>query len=517
MQGGQYGGALRHIHVLYQGGAVGGLTDGQLLERFAGSHDETAFTALVERHGPMVLHVCRGVLNDPHDAQDAFQAAFLVLARKAGSIRKRESVASWLHGVAYRIASSARSAASRRRRHEHGYAEMAVATYSVAGDLDDLKTMLHEEIWRLPQRYRAAIVLCYFEGLTHEQAARQLGWPVGTVRSRLARGRERLRRQLTRRGLAPALGAGLTASSKGTAVPTALVNSTLQAVMQFVAHKATTAGILSATTITLTKGALKTMFLTKLRVGAMVLLAFGAVAVGALVVTQQGAADEPTQARKEPGSLERYKKLVAQTRELRSQLQEAEAELRRVKETIGSPDNKPAASRLDGKSQLNIDDRPDHDAVVNLAIEGGEAFEIAGVAKNPLSQATAKQLAKPIDMTFIDDKMTLEAVLFDIRKETSGPDTPRGIPIYVDPFSLKEAGITMKTPVNFVLNGTPLRTSLYLLLREWGLTYGIKDGVLVIASKGEISKLLEDMPDGPTSPDALQWRREQVQKLLERF
>ncbi|SIO32565.1 RNA polymerase sigma factor, sigma-70 family [Singulisphaera sp. GP187] len=187
--------ALRSILARFDAGTVGGLADGQLLERFAmrdGEAAELAFAALVGRHGPMVLRVCRGVLRDGHDAEDAFQATFLVLARKAGSIRQRDSLAPWLHGVAYHIASTARSAAARRRSHEIRAGQVRPQA-AAEPTPDDLETVVHEELARLPGSYRAAVVLCCLEGLTQQQAAQHLGWPLGTVQSRLARGRERLR------------------------------------------------------------------------------------------------------------------------------------------------------------------------------------------------------------------------------------------------------------------------------------------------------------------------------------
>ena len=198
MAKGNQGIALRHLDTLFRVGTVGGLTDAQLLERFTSRRDEAAelaFAALVERHGPMVLRVCRAVLRDAHEAQDAFQATFLVLVRRAGSLWVRDSLGPWLHQVAYRTASCARSAAARRRRHERRAAELT-ARPADDGDRDDLEGVIHEEVGRLPERYRAAVVLCLLEGLTPEQAARHLGCPVGTVHSRLARGREQLRGRL---------------------------------------------------------------------------------------------------------------------------------------------------------------------------------------------------------------------------------------------------------------------------------------------------------------------------------
>ena len=180
-----------HLQTLFQHGALGARTDAQLLELFiagrAGSA-EAAFRILVERHGPMVLRVCRGFLTDPHDAEDASQAVFLVLARRAIAVRRRESVASWLFGVARRVAARAKRDTSRRRKHEQRWAATVRRNTTVgetAGPWDEL----YEEIESLPECSRVAIVLCHLEGLTHEQAAERLGCPLRTFQSRLLRAR----------------------------------------------------------------------------------------------------------------------------------------------------------------------------------------------------------------------------------------------------------------------------------------------------------------------------------------
>ncbi len=171
---------LRQIRAVFHEGTTAELTDGQLLERFLtrdGEAAELAFSSLVQRHGSMVLRVCHGILRNPHDAEDAFQATFLVLVRKARGLWVRDSLGSWLHDVAYRVACHARAASTRRRRHEQRAAERGARTVDPAAG-DDLGPVIHEEIHRLPERTRAPIVLCDLSGLTHEQAARQLGLPV---------------------------------------------------------------------------------------------------------------------------------------------------------------------------------------------------------------------------------------------------------------------------------------------------------------------------------------------------
>ncbi len=250
---------LRHMRTLFDAGTVAGMTDGQLLDRFASRRGEAAglaFAALVERHGGMVLRVCRRTLSDPDDAEDAFQTTFLVLAQKAGSIRSRDSIASWLHGVAHRVASCSRSAAARRRLHERRYADLAGPAVFVGREDDETLSAIHEEIERLPERYRAPVVLCDLEGLAYEQAARHLGCPAGTIKSRLARGRERLGDRLRRRGLAPALGVLGPSLRSGTAGPArGLIEATASAALRAAADRLT-AGEVPAAVLSLATGAL---------------------------------------------------------------------------------------------------------------------------------------------------------------------------------------------------------------------------------------------------------------------
>jgi RNA polymerase sigma factor (sigma-70 family) len=198
----------RDIQTLFDDGTAVGLTDRQLLDRFAGRRDpaaEAAFEVLVRRHGPMVLRVCRNALIDPNDAQDALQATFLVLVRRCGSLRGLDSLGGWLYGVACRVSARARVEAARRRAVESRAAARVVEAVEPSDaddiDRDELGPIVQEEVRHLPEKYRAVVVLCYWEGLTQEQAAAQLGCPLGTVRSRLARARDLLRRRLRRRAV----------------------------------------------------------------------------------------------------------------------------------------------------------------------------------------------------------------------------------------------------------------------------------------------------------------------------
>jgi RNA polymerase sigma factor (sigma-70 family) len=255
------------LHRLFHFGAVGTLSDAQLLDRFASRRDEAAeaaFEELVARHGPMVLRVCRGVLHDAHDAEDAFQAVFLVLASRAGSIRRSGSVASWLFGVAQRVASRARRGAARRRRLDRVVAERTPeGGLPDEADLDP--ALLHEEIDDLPERLRAPIVLCYLQGMTYAAAGNQLGLSEVAIRGRLARARARLRHRLTRRGVTVPAGL-LVAGAAGqaqAAVPLPLIHSTVRIALGFVTGHAATV---------LARGVIYSMLLNQAKVAAILLL-----------------------------------------------------------------------------------------------------------------------------------------------------------------------------------------------------------------------------------------------------
>ncbi len=235
------GATIRQLGTLFQVGTFGTLTDGQLLERFATGHSEQAelaFAVLIQRHGPMVLRVCQAILHNEHESQDAFQATFLVLVRRSRSLWLCESLAPWLYVVAQRVARNAHARVLRRRRHEQTAAELRSPQHVDTPRDGDLERVLHEEIGRLPERCRVPLVLCLLEGQTHAQAARHLGWPVGTVKSRLAHGRERLRHRLIRRGLAPGValaGTSLAGKSAKRAIPAPLAEATTRTAMQFAA------------------------------------------------------------------------------------------------------------------------------------------------------------------------------------------------------------------------------------------------------------------------------------------
>jgi RNA polymerase sigma factor (sigma-70 family) len=267
------------------------LSDAELLEQFAVRRSETAFEALLHRHGPLVFGVCRRMLFDTHDAEDAFQATFLVLARKAGSIAGRSLLSNWLYGVALRVATRARKNAYRRRMTERQDVDLtAVAGMERLVD-PDLAPLLHEEVQRLPEKYRCPVVLCYLEGKTNAEAADQLRWPVGTVKTRLDKARELLRTRLARRGVA--LTATLLAANLlPAAVPAAVFGGTFQSALSFAAGNAIAGGAASAQALTLAMGVLRTMMLAKVKtIVAAVLAVIVATGVGGL--SYRGLALEP--------------------------------------------------------------------------------------------------------------------------------------------------------------------------------------------------------------------------------
>lgn len=307
----------RYLSDLYRNGTPAALSDSELLERFTAErveHGETAelaFAALLARHGPMVLRVCRAVLGDRHEVDDAFQATFLVLAVRARSIRRRGSVASWLHGVALRVAASERSRAMRRKRHELARAVMTSSTTQDAGSDSvcdhELKLVIHEEIDRLPERHRAAVVLCYLEGLTHEMAAERLGWPLGSVKSRLAWARERLRVRLAQRGFAPTTvpfnrpGSPLGVEPAPVVLGTSPAESTIRGALKAGMEHGALTGIVSTEALALMEGAIKSMMNARLMLMACRALIGVLITAGAGVVGQAAIRHENPPRASQPG------------------------------------------------------------------------------------------------------------------------------------------------------------------------------------------------------------------------
>jgi RNA polymerase sigma factor (sigma-70 family) len=307
------GAAAGELGSLYSLGAAGGLTDGQLLERFLARDDptaaEAAFTALVDRHGSMVLSVCRRELGDLHDAHDAFQATFLVLVSKAGSIRHRDSVGGWLFGIARRVAARARVEGARRRRHlEQFGAERAPlnddpAATSIEPEPD--YAPLLDEVDRLPERFRAPVVLHYFEGLTAEATAQRLGCARGTVLSRLSRARHRLRRRLQRRGVAPAVlipaGDAVTRWLPPTPVPAWLAQGTIRAAASLCLAGATIESVVPTAVARLARRVARTLALSRVGAAAFLLIAVAGVSIGLAAAIRPGEDPQRGAAMEKPG------------------------------------------------------------------------------------------------------------------------------------------------------------------------------------------------------------------------
>lgn len=252
---------MRRLRSALGGPGGADVNDRQLLQRIAERRDTEAFEALIRRHGPLVLGVCRRVLCHEHDAEDAFQATFLVLAARAGSVGWRESIGGWLYQAAYQVATRARRAAARRHHHEQRAMTMSptdATTPATTADWDEVQPILDEELHRLPEKYRMPLLLCHLQGKSRDEAATLLGWSATEVKGRLQRGRELLRNRLVRRGITATaaslpllLGQGAIA-----AAPASLISATVQSA---------DAADASASVAALTQGALKAMFLAKLK------------------------------------------------------------------------------------------------------------------------------------------------------------------------------------------------------------------------------------------------------------
>jgi RNA polymerase sigma factor (sigma-70 family) len=271
------------------------LTDGQLLERYVSGREEAAFAALVRRHGPMVWGVCRRALRSPQDAEDAFQATFLVLVRRAASVVPREMVANWLYGVAHKTALKARAMTARRGAREKQVTAMPEPALEQQELCDRLQPLLDQELSHLPDKYRVIIALCDLEGKTRKEAARQLSLPEGTVASRHATARAMLARRLARHGL-PVSGAALAAvlaqNEASAGVPIAVTLATIKAASRFAAGSAA-GGVLSVKAVVLAEGTLKAMLLSKLKVATAVLVAVAVLGATAAALPRQVSTGKP--------------------------------------------------------------------------------------------------------------------------------------------------------------------------------------------------------------------------------
>jgi RNA polymerase sigma factor (sigma-70 family) len=281
----ELGTVLRHLHRLAAAPPAREPTDGDLVHAFASRRDAAAFADLVRRHGPMVLGVCRHVLGHVHDAEDAFQATFLILARKAATVRHREALAAWLHGVAHRTAMNAKRNLARRRAAERQAPVRTVANPAWDAAWQEVEALLHAEIQRLPEKYRTPFILCHLESRSRAEAARELGLKEGTVWSRLAEARRRLRERLASRGitLSAALGAAALAETAQGAGPAPLLSATIRAALAYAAGQPATAAS-SPGVAALVHGVTRTMLITRLLMATALLLGAGAVATSATLL-----------------------------------------------------------------------------------------------------------------------------------------------------------------------------------------------------------------------------------------
>jgi RNA polymerase sigma factor (sigma-70 family) len=283
------------------------MTDGQLLEAFIARKDDETFAALLRRHGPMVMGVCYRVLRNHHDAEDSFQATFLVLARKASSVTPTEQVVNWLHGVAYRTALKARAMRTKTQMRERQVGQMPEPQGVQKDNWTDLQPLLDEELNRLPEIYRLPLLLCDVEGKSIKEATQQLGLPQGTLAGRLVRARKMLAKRLTQRGVVLSGGAVAVVLSEKAAsacVSVSLAASTTKAAVAFAAGQTAAPSLVSAKVVALVQGVMKSMMLTKLKTVTMVLLALGMIAFGGSmvprptataqqVISQEGGAEKP--------------------------------------------------------------------------------------------------------------------------------------------------------------------------------------------------------------------------------
>jgi RNA polymerase sigma factor (sigma-70 family) len=276
--------------VLMRDGA--GLTDAQLLELFIAQKDQAAFEALVHRLGPMVLKVCRRVVGNHHDAEDVFQATFLLLARKASSLKLKDRVANWLHGVALRSSLNAKKLRAKNQTRERQLVGIPEPQAVQQAERHDLQPLLDQELSRLAEIYRLPILLCDLEGKSIKATAHQLGWPQGTVAGRLARGRKLLAKRLARHGLAVSGGAFLLQNSVSACVPPSLVASTVKAAGAYSAGKSAATGLISANVAILIQGGLTTMFWTKMKIAVVVLMVATIIALGGGVLLRGTAAGQ---------------------------------------------------------------------------------------------------------------------------------------------------------------------------------------------------------------------------------
>jgi polysaccharide biosynthesis/export protein len=463
---------LRQFRSLFEGGTVAGLTDGQLLERFLGGRDEggeVAFAALVARHGPMVLGVCRRALADPDDAADAFQATFLILVKKARSVRVDDSLGRWLYGVSRKVASRARVVADRRPT--GGGDELgSIAADSPDPDRFELLAMLDEELGRLPEPFRTAVVLCDLGGLTHEEAARDLLIPVGTIKSRLARARKKLRERLERRGL------DSSALAFPPVVPASLVEATARiSWLSAMSGGPSAVGVVPASSALLAREVLKAMTGLKLKLAASAVLSLGVVATGAGVFAGgQKAGDgkavagpqkaSPILGHLAPGSDAAERRLIEVLGD-RVKLDGKEMSLGALTDSLMPPADAQA------KPLATVTIRVASDRKYSEVARVVEAIQDAGIRDIRFEPAVSRveaKLEEPISLS-IQGRPLADAIR-SIRGDT-------GLNIILDP---EIAGEMEPETVTLHVQQVKLKHALRYLLRPLELVYQVEDDVLIV-------------------------------------
>jgi len=400
---------LRRVAFLQEGQR---LTDEKLLESFLVRREDAAFEALVRRHGPMILGVCRRILQDRHDAEDAFQATFLIFLRKTTAIGKRESLASWLYGVAHRTALQARKCAAKRRAKERQVADMSRKQITGDDAIQDMLPLLDQELSRLPDKYRAPIILCDLEGKTTKKAALDLDVPERTLATRLTRARAMLAKRLARHGTAisgTAVALAVSQSMASASVPPSLVAATVKIGALVMVGKTGVAGVISAKVFALTEGVVKTMLLTKLKtMVAVTVVVLGVGAFGGGLVAHRSAwtfaADEVKQDTTQAKGANGANDLAAQEPKLRATLQ---GHTNRVTSVAYSPDGKTLASASwDGTIKLW-----DVAAGKEKATFKGHRREVCSVAYSPdgktLASGSGEHAIKLWDLATGKEKATL--------------------------------------------------------------------------------------------------------------
>jgi RNA polymerase sigma factor (sigma-70 family) len=369
----QMSGFLQHLRRVLRDGP--GVTDGQLLEDYLSRRDDAAFAALVQRHGPMVWGVCRRILSNFQDAEDSFQATFLVLVRRAASIASRELLANWLYGVAHQTALKARATAAKRKERERQVPDMPEPAVTQQDQWRDLQPLLDEELSRLPDKYRAVIVLCDLQGKTRKEAARQLGCPEGTVAGRLARARVMLAGRLVRRGVALSGGTLAALLSHGAAsacVPPSLVSSTIQAASLFASGQVAANGVISAKVIALTEGVLKAMFLTKSKIAAAVGLILVSLTSGAGLIYQAQAAQDTTGKEKKGFTVQRADESAGEKGDKTPELQRRIGELEKQIQSLTGE-----VKALQKKLDASAASPPAKDEVKTFQLHNRDVDEVA--------------------------------------------------------------------------------------------------------------------------------------------